>query len=105
MGGLLPIPAVFPIQAMPVKFQPVVLKGEAVHRRHFFLQALDIGTFKFDDFIAFVADQMIMVFLMEDIVKNGFAVSEMPLLADSDFAKEVQGPIDRGQAQRRSVFP
>jgi hypothetical protein len=42
---------------------------------------------------------MIMVFFVENIIIDGFIVTEVALLADADLAQKIECPVDGGQTQ------
>ena len=97
-GRLLPIPTFFPIDAMSVELQSVVAECEAMPGGHFFLKPFDGGRFKLDNLIAFIADEVIVMLLVDHVVVDRPGIVEMPLLPDADFAQKVQGSVDGGQA-------
>ncbi len=47
---------------------------------------------------------MIMVFFVENVIKNRLVIPKVSLLPNSDFAEKVQCPINSGQSNTR-IFP
>lgn len=88
---------------MTVSTETVQLKFMTVDREfifpgHHFLEPLDGRVFKFNDLSTPSTDQMVMVVLVGDIIIQCSGVTEMPLLSQPTVAKQIQCPVDRGQA-------
>lgn len=73
--------------------------------RHLFLELLDVDVFKFDDFLALGADQMVMVVDVVGQLVPGVPVAELPLLRQAALAEKVERPIDRRQSDRGVLLP
>ena len=82
----------------PVEFQPVGLDNEAVIGGDLLLEAFDVAIGELHDLAATGADEMIMVSFMRNVVILRLR-AEMPRLGQPGFAKQVEGTIDRRQAQ------
>jgi hypothetical protein len=72
---------------MSVELQSVMAQRKAVPGSHFVLKPFDGGGFKFDDLIAFITDQMIVVPLVDHVIVNRPGIVKVPLLSDADFAQ------------------
>jgi len=84
--------------AETVEFEAVSLNCKAVPSGDFLLQLFDLTILKFDDFSATRADEVIVMSLVSHVIVLCLR-TEMPRLCDAGVAKQVQGPIDRGQTQ------
>jgi hypothetical protein len=95
----LPVAAVFPVLAVAIKFQSMILKLKAVLGRHFLLESFNVLALELNNLVALVADEVVVVLFVRHIVIDGFGVAEVSLLADADFAEKIQGPIDGGESE------
>jgi hypothetical protein len=84
----------------PVELKAVRLNREAIAGCDLFLEPFDIAVFKLHDLSAIGADQVIMMSLVGNVVVLRLG-SEVAGLRQSGLAKEIEGPIDRGQAKMR----
>jgi hypothetical protein len=83
-----------------VEFEPVGLDGKAISGGDLFLQLFDFTVFKFGNLSATRAYQVVVVAFVGHIVVLRLR-AEMPGLRDACVAKQVQGPINRGQPKVR----
>jgi hypothetical protein len=83
-----------------VEFEAVCLDGKAVPSGDLFLQFFDLAVFKFDNFAATGADEVIVMSFVGDVVVLRLR-AEVPGLGDACIAKQVQRSIDRGQPEVR----
>ena len=86
--------------AETIQFEAVCLNREAVTGRDFFLEPLDVTIFKFDNFPATGANEMIVMALMRDIVVLGLS-AEVPGLGQSGFTEQIERAVDCGQSEMR----
>ena len=75
----------------------MIMQCEAMLGRHFFLEPFDVIAFKLNDLVAFITDQVVVVFFVRHIIVDGFIIPEIPLLADAYFAQEIQCPVNRSE--------
>ena len=69
------------------------------------LETFDIGVHNLLDASAGGADQVVVVFVVELVLKPGDAVLEGHLAAEAALAEELEGPVDRGGAERGVLQP
>lgn len=77
--------------------------GEAVPGGDFLLELFNLAVFKFHDFAAVGANEMVVVAFMGNIVVLRLG-AEMAGLRQASFAKQIERAVDRGQAQMRVLF-
>ena len=87
-------------RAKAIELEPVGLDGKAVAGGNFLLQFLDFTIFEFDDLAATRADEVIVMAFVGDIIVLRLR-AEVPGLGNPRVTKQVQRPINRGQAEVR----
>src|SRR5208282_3234247 len=91
------------IGAGAVQFHLMPPEFGAELMRHRFLQPFEAGVFKFDNSAASLADEMIVVVLVDRFVPR-LPIVEVAFLQQLALAQEPQGPIDRRVAYVRTDF-
>jgi hypothetical protein len=86
--------------AEAVQLELVERDPKIVLTGHVFLELLDLKVLELDDPPAVGADQMIVVRFPGDIVVDGFALAEVPLLGEFPLAQQLEGPIHGDDADR-----
>ena len=76
------------------------LDGEAISAGDIFLKAFYVFILEFHDFPAGGANEMIVMSLVGYVVILSLR-AEVPSLGQSDFAKEIERPVNRGQTDVR----
>ena len=89
--------------AHAVEFQLMGLDGETVSPGHVFLKSFDIFILEFYNLAAGSADEVIVVPLVRHIVVLCLR-AEVAGLGQSDFAKEIERPVNGGQSDMRIFF-
>lgn len=85
-----------------VEFESVGGDRKAVAGRNFFLKALDITVFKFDDLAAAGADEVVVMAFMGHIVILGLC-PKVPRLSEPRFAEQVEGSVN-GCESKMGIF-
>lgn len=86
--------------AEPIEFEPVGRNSEAIPIGYFLLKLFDFAVFKFHDFAAVGANQMVMMALMGNIVVLRLG-AEMPGLCQAGFTEKIEGAVDRRESEVR----
>ena len=86
--------------AHAIEFQFMGLDGEAVAAGDFFLKLFDVFILEFHNLAAGGADEVIVVPLVGHIIVLGLR-AEVAGLGQSDFTKEIERPVNGGQADMR----
>src|SRR5215470_14211764 len=81
-----------------VELEAVSLNSEAVLGGDFLLQAFDLAVFELHDLAASGTNQVVVVPLVRDVVILSLG-AEMAGLGQTRIAKQIEGTVDRGQAQ------
>ena len=89
--------------AHAIQFELVGLDAEAVSAGHFFLELFDILILEFHNLATRRTNEVVVVPLVGHVVVLRLR-PEVAGLGQSDFAKEIQGSVDRGQADVRIFF-
>ena len=84
--------------AEAVQFEAVSLDGEAVAGGDFFLKALNFAVFELDDLATSGTDQVVVVSLVRNVVILRLG-AEMAGLGQTGVAKQIEGTVDRRQAE------
>lgn len=84
--------------AEAVELKPVGGDGKSAFGRYFFLEPLDLFVFKFHDFLAAGADEVVVVALVRDIVVLRLG-AEVAGLRQTCIAEQIQGAVDGGEPQ------
>src|SRR5215510_9845123 len=92
------LPSMTAAGAEAVQLEAVCFDGEAVLGGDFFLQAFDLAVFKLHDLATSGTNQVIMVPLVRYVVILSLG-PEMPGLGQARIAKQIEGPVDRGQSE------
>jgi hypothetical protein len=87
----------------PIKLETVGVDREPVRGGDFFLEAFNVAIGEFHDLAAAGTDEMVVMAFMGDVVVLRLG-AEVPRLGEAGLAKQVEGAIDRGQAQMRIFF-
>ncbi len=83
-----------------VELKSVGLDGKSVLGGHFFLEPLNFLVFKFHDFLAAGADEVIVVALVRDVVVLRLR-AEMPGLCEAGIAEQIERPVDCRESKMR----
>ena len=85
------------IIAKSVKLKPMVENLETMLRCNLILHLFDAGVLKFNDALAFSADQMIVVMGLSCYrFVAGLTIPEVVFFRNPAFGKELQGPVNSG---------
>lgn len=83
-----------------VELQFMTVNGETMFLGHLFLQFFNFAIFELNNTVTLFTDEVVMVMHIISQFVTGLSVPEMALFRKTARAKEVQGPVDGGQADR-----